>query len=60
MKIHDYLKKNRRMSLFDEMKLTLLTPSEIEEATFYASLKDQCLTKDSVMHSETDELKQAA
>lgn len=41
----------KRMSLFDEMKIALLSPSEMEEAIFYTALKDQRLTKDTVIHS---------
>lgn len=42
----------KRMSLFDEMKLALLSPSEMEEAIFYTALKDQRLTKAPVIHSQ--------
>ncbi len=41
----------KRVSLFDEMKLALLSPSEMEEAIFYTALKDQRLTKDSIMQA---------
>ena len=41
----------KRISLFDEMKLALLSPSEMEEAIFYTALKDQHLTKNSIIQA---------